>query len=99
LEWFGHRQSRVFRNGLWVLDYNGNGQWDGTSVDVAAFLGQAGDVPVVGDWNGSGSSKIGVFRNGLWVLDYNGNFQWDGTIIDRAIALGQAGDVPMAAKW
>jgi hypothetical protein len=56
-------------------------------------------VPIVGDWNGSGSGKIGIFRNGLWVFDYNGNFQWDGTAIDRAMALGQVGDVPMPAKW
>jgi len=95
----------IFRNGLWVLDYNGNGQWDGPgapanpNADVAYTLGQAGDVPVVGDWNGSGWSKFGVFRNGLWVLDYNGNFQWDGTSIDRAASLGQSGDVPVVGDW
>ena len=36
--------------------------------------GITGDVPVVGDWNGDGTSKVGVFRNGFfWVLDANGN--------------------------
>jgi hypothetical protein len=101
----------VFRNGLWVLDYNGNGQWDGPgaptnpSVDVAATLGQAGDVPVVGDWNGSRWSKIGVFRSGLWVIDYNGNFQWDGPgaptnpAVDVAATLGQSGDAPVVGDW
>jgi hypothetical protein len=35
-------------------------------------LGQAGDLPVIGDWDGSGSAKIGVYRQGLWILDYIG---------------------------
>jgi hypothetical protein len=62
-------------------------------------LGQAGDIPVIGDWNGDGKKKIGVFRNGLWVIDYNGNFGWDGTSIDKAASLGQAGDIPVIGKW
>jgi hypothetical protein len=27
------------------------------------------DIPVTGDWNGNGVTKIGIFRNGLWYLD------------------------------
>ena len=72
---------------------------DCTTLDRAMTLGQAGDVPVVGDWNGSGTAKAGVFRAGPWVFDYNGNFQWDGTTIDRTMMLGQANDVPASAKW
>jgi hypothetical protein len=56
----------------------------------------------VGDWNGSGTKKIGVFRSssgGFWVLDYNGNFQWDGTSIDRAYNFGLSGDTPVVGKW
>jgi hypothetical protein len=92
--------SGVFRNVLWVLDYNGNGQRDGTITDRAMWLGQIRDVPVVGDWNGVGSSdKAGIFRNGLWVLDYNGNGLWDGTLTDRALWLGQTSDVPVVGTW
>jgi hypothetical protein len=36
--------------------------------------GQAGDLPVVGDWDSSGNPpKIGIYRSGLWVLDYDGD--------------------------
>jgi hypothetical protein len=89
----------VFSNGQWAVNYNGNGQWDGPSVDRATALGQAGDVPVVGDWNGSGLAKVGVFRCGVWVLDYNGNWQWDGPTIDKTFSLGQCGDTPVPGPW
>jgi hypothetical protein len=43
----------VFRSGFcWVLDVNGDNQYDGTpGVDAAfAFGGIAGDKPIVGKW-------------------------------------------------
>src|ERR1051325_9394852 len=89
----------VFRAGLWVLDFNGNGQWDGLGNDRAVVLGQAGDIPVLGDWNGDGHAKLGIFRNGVWVLDYNGNGQWDGLVNDRAVVVVQAGHIPVVGDW
>ncbi len=32
-----------------------------------------GDTPVVGDWDGSGSVKIGVSRQGNWMLNITGS--------------------------
>jgi hypothetical protein len=76
-DWTGTGQSKigVYRNGLWILDTNGNGAWDAGDSGFAsgfsfAFGGIGGDIPVVGDWNGTHISKAGVFRQGyLWVLD------------------------------
>ena len=92
--------------GQWVLDDNGNGQWDGASVDrVAQLGGLPGDVPVVGDWSWSGTVKVGVYHAtgpnaGQWVLDYNGNGQWDGPSVDRVAQLGGLpGDVPVVGDW
>ena len=68
--------------------------------DQTLTFGQAGDVPVTGDWNGSGTFKIGVFRNGQWLLDYNGNGVWDGVAGgDRLYTFGQAGDKPVVGDW
>ena len=41
----------------------------------------AGDIPVAGDWDGTGVVRIGVYRpsNSTWYLDMNGNGKWDGT--------------------
>lgn len=99
----GRIKAGVYHNGFWLLDYNGNGVWDGVGVDRFIALGGngAGEVPVVGDWNGSGTTKVGVYYKGFWLLDYNGNGQWDGTSGgDRFIALGGgAGETPVTGDW
>jgi hypothetical protein len=90
----------VFRNGAWYLD-NGNGAWDGSITDVSLpSFGMSGDIPIAGDWNGTGKKKVGVFRNGEWFLDLNGNGAWDGCGTDGCVAsFGQAGDIPIAGDW
>ncbi len=75
-DWNGNGKAKIgiFRDGMWFLDYNGNGKWDGPGVDqVYLAFGQANDQPVTGDWNGNGSVDIGFFRNGAWYLDLNNN--------------------------
>jgi virginiamycin B lyase len=87
--------------GLWLLDYNGNYNWDGPSVDKYFPWGSPGDTPVVGDWNASGTTKVGTFgpQTGLWLLDYNGNFAWDGPAVDKYFPWGSAGDTPFVGNW
>jgi len=91
----------VFLNGSWYIDRNRNGGFDGTAAGDQIFsFGQAGDVPVVGDWTGSGTLKIGVFRNGQWLLDCNGNGVWDTAAGgDCLYTFGQAGDLPVVGDW
>ena len=55
-------------------------------------FGMAGDMPVMGDWDGSGTKKIGVFRNGNWYLDMVGNGTWTPGV-DTAMSFGMAGDM------
>ena len=81
----GKTKIGVFTNGTWYLDMNGNGAWDGTASDVryANFgVGLPNVMPVVGDWDGTGVTRIGVFSNGTWYLDMNGNGAWDGPASD-----------------
>ena len=89
--------------GQWFLDLNGDKSWDGCRRDLCiSSFGTAGDLPVTGDWNGAGRSKIGLFRprTGEWLLDLNGNNQWDGCGIDLCLTdFGDAGDIPVAGKW
>jgi hypothetical protein len=71
-------QDRRFPRRLLVLDLNGNGQWDGTGGgDWGFYLGNSSYTPVVGDWNGSGTSKPSLFLNGTWYFDTNGHGCWE----------------------
>jgi Beta-propeller repeat len=80
----------IYNAGHWVLNFNsGQNFW----------FGIPGDVPVVGDWDGSGRPKIGVYRNGEWFLDYNGSNGWDGLGVDRSVGFGVSGDVPVVGDW
>ena len=69
--WNGGAKSSIglLRSGTgeWFIDRNGNHQWDGCGTDGCySGFGAPGDLPVAGDWNGTGFAKIGVFRNGQW---------------------------------
>jgi C1A family cysteine protease len=99
----GRTEIGVFRNTshVFYLDYNGNGVWNGASVDRQYNFGLSGDKPVSGDWNADGRTEIGVFRNSthLFYLDYNGNGVWNGASVDRQYNFGISGDKPVTGKW
>jgi hypothetical protein len=99
-DWDGSGVKRigVFRNGLWLLDINGDGVFDAGDKTVA--FGQAGDLPVLGDWNGTGRIKLGLFRQGTFILDLSGHLSGVSTgLSDATFAFGLPGDLPVAADW
>jgi hypothetical protein len=99
----GKSKVGIYRQGMWYLDLNGNGRWDGCEVDacLGPFGGVEGDRPVTGDWNGDGIAKFGIYRHGMWYLDLNGNGEWDGCEEDACIGPfgGEGTDQPMAGDW
>ncbi len=91
---------RVQNNRLvWFLDTNRVEGWQ--PGDSTISFGVAGDIPIVGDWNGDRLDDIGVIRSesgGLtWYLDSNGVRGWQST--DTIIRFGTAGDLPVVADW
>jgi hypothetical protein len=85
--------SPVFYFDVWHdTGYNG----PNITLNTSSF-GLAGDLPVSGDWTGSGIKRIGVYRNGTWLLDINGNGVFDAG--DKTVQFGQAGDVPVIGDW
>jgi Beta-propeller repeat len=94
----GSIRSGSFRQGLWILDTNGNGVID--SGDRQFTFGQAGDIPMVGDWDGTGTLKAGLFRNGTWILDYSGHMQGVSTgQADKTFTYGLGTDIPIVGDW
>ncbi len=93
---------KVVKRGLWNFDLNGNSTLDGCSIDECDTFGTVGELPVVGDWNGTGTEEIGIFlpSKGQWYLDLNGNGIWDGCRVDKCFgAFGTKGDLPVVGDW
>ena len=84
----------TFQNGVWTLDTNHDGVFN-SSVDRTIQFGTTGDLPVTGDWAGTGASQLGVYRpsTGEFLLDSDG----DGKV-DRTVKLGMAG-TPVVGDW
>jgi hypothetical protein len=64
-------------------------------ADREFFYGQAGDRPVVGDWDGNGTDTIGIYRNGTFFLR-NSN---SSGFADLQFPFGGPGDLPIAGDW
>jgi len=89
--------------GIWRLDYNGNGRWDGAIIDRVYTFGRTGAVPVTGDWNNDGKTDIGYYMPSgtysVFRVDYNGNGLWEGGVIDRVYVFGTPGVTPVSGDW
>ena len=91
------------------LDKSSGKQWidneSGRSLESVFYsfrdvsFGSAGDLPVVGDWDGDGSTELGVFNPSAssFYLDYDGDGKWSGA--DKTYVFGQPGDLPVAGDW
>jgi hypothetical protein len=89
----------VFRpsTGQWFLT---NGPNTNNTSPPAAFVfnfGQAGDLPLAGDFDGNGKDGVGVFRpsTGQFFLD-NNNLA---NTADLVFNFGANGDLPIAGDW
>lgn len=92
----------------WALDFNGNGIWDncgsGQPDKCAIFYDGSNSLPVVGDWNLSGTSKIGTYKitTGAWHMDYNSNFIPDACPPDKCTTYSPDSSgsyLPVVGRW
>jgi hypothetical protein len=81
----------IFRNGTWYLDYNS----DSLSEKMFKF-GTLGDIPLVGDWQGTGRDSVAIFRpsTGYWYFDHD----LDG-VSDKNFRFGGVTDRTITGNW
>ena len=87
-------------NGQWQLTNGINGQNVSNSFPPVNFtftLGQNGDLPLVGDWDGNGIDGVGVFRTGNSSFNLSNGFQ--GVIDIKPFVFGGLGVRPLAGDW
>ncbi|WP_051836175.1 hypothetical protein [Streptomyces sp. NRRL WC-3742] len=89
----------VFRpsTGQFHLRFDSTGQFhlrnDDGSLAVINW-GEAGDIPVAGNWDGGAATNVGIWRpsTGQFHLRFN-----DGSL--HIVDWGQAGDIPVSGNW
>ncbi len=88
----------LYRDGEWRLASDFEDP-TGSIARIYRFGGQQGDLPVTGDWDGSGKTKIGIYRpsQGQWFLDYNGNGFFDAN--DKVFRFGAPDAIPVTGDW
>ncbi|MGN9786939.1 CHAP domain-containing protein [Nonomuraea sp. ZG12] len=80
-------------NGTFYLRDN---NWAGPA-DITVQFGNLGDKPLVGDWDGNGTTTIGVYRpETRFFYMRNSNTRGDAEI---GFVFGNPGDVPIAGDW
>src|SRR5262249_39217975 len=76
----------------------------GTGDITIESIGQTGDIPIVGDWDGNGTATIGLFRPndppGLnTFLLWNSNNNPPGPPDITIAGIGATGDLTVVGKW
>ncbi len=66
-------------------------------IDHVFHFGQQGDVPITGDWSGTGVDSIGIFNGGQWILDVDGDGKRSEQ--DITLKLGEGGDKPVVGDF
>ncbi len=69
--------------------------------DRVERYGEAGDLPVAGDWSGKGIDSLGIYRQGVFHLRPPRLADADGNPVGAAITVefGLPGDLPVVGDW
>ena len=71
----------------------------GEEIVPAHGVGDAGDIPIVGDWDGNGTSDLGVIRGNLWIIDSDGDRKLTANDLRVEIPKPTADAEPIIGDW
>jgi len=106
-DWNGDGKDEI---GVWrpadqcfYLDASGDGKWDAAEKDIKSGpLGEVGDVPLSGDWNGDGRDEVGFWEpdSRYFYIDNDRDGKWDADKGDLKLGpYGESYDTPVGGKW
>jgi len=84
-------------HGLRTMKHTERGTPREDLIDHVFHYGAGGDMPIAGDWDGTGTDSIGVFRDGTWALDVDGDGRTSAH--DRVFQMGEHGDRPVVGDF
>jgi hypothetical protein len=83
--------------GYRTMKHTAQGDYRKDVIDHVFHYGTPGDIPITGDWHGTGIHTIGLFHKGNWILDTDADGRWtDG---DTRFQYGQDGDIPVVGDF
>jgi len=83
--------------GYRTMKHTAQGDYRKDVIDHVFHYGTPGDIPLTGDWHGTGIHTIGLFHKGNWILDTDADGRWtDG---DTRFTYGQDGDIPVVGDF
>jgi protocatechuate 3,4-dioxygenase beta subunit len=80
-----------------TLRHTAKGDLRADVIDHVFHYGTHGDIPVTGDWHGTGVHTIGLFFRGHWIIDSNGDGKTDD--LDTHYFYGRGGDRPIVGDF
>ena len=83
--------------GYRTMKHTAQGEYRSDLIDHVFHYGTPGDIPITGDWDGSGIHTIGLFTKGQWILDADGDGRW--TEDDIRFEYGRDGDRPVVGDF
>jgi hypothetical protein len=103
-DWNGDGRDEIgfYRPGTrrFYLDFDGDGLWNATADRLSLAFGTAGDLPVIGDWDGDGIDDIGTYSQTSRVFTLDSDGSLSPTAGDLTTAAFQTfSGLPLAGDW
>lgn len=81
----------------WYIDRNNDGDFNDSNEKF--YYGNPGDCPIVGDWDGNGSTTVGIFRPSSNLFHLTDKISGNLTVDHEITNFGASGDTPIAGDW
>jgi len=91
----GNTTIGMYQNSTGTFSLKNSNTGGAADITVVYSPVNSTDIPLVGDWDGSGNDTIGIYSNGTFNLKYKNS----AGKADVSFRYGDAGDIPLVGDW